>query len=140
MRRITKVTAGDLPTDFDSLVRLHPPCAVRDKAAFENAQEMIDALTSLPKLSRGQGEYLDTLTILLEAYEDEHHPIDASKLGPLDVLRHLMEEHDMSASDLGRLLGERSLGPKVLNGQRDLSKSHIRKLADRFKVSTDLFL
>jgi HTH-type transcriptional regulator/antitoxin HigA len=144
MRRASKLRARalprDLPTDFDSLVRLYPPCAINDHAAFENTQEMIDALTSIPKLSRGQGDYLETLSILLEAYEDEHHAIDGSQVGPLDALRQLMEERGMSASDLGRLLGERSLGVKVLNGHRELSKSHIRKLADHFKVPGDLFL
>jgi HTH-type transcriptional regulator/antitoxin HigA len=144
MRRASKLTARalprELPADFDSLVRLHPPCAIHDEAGFENTQEMIDALTSIPKLSRGQDDYLETLTILLEAYEEEHHAIDGSRVGPLDVLRHLMGEHGMSASDLGRLLGERSLGVKILNGHRELSKAHIRKLADHFNVPGDLFL
>jgi HTH-type transcriptional regulator/antitoxin HigA len=52
----------------------------------------------------------------------------------------LMEMSGMSESDLGRLLGERSLGNAVLSGRRSLSKSHIRALADHFKVSADLFL
>ena len=56
------------------------------------------------------------------------------------VLRQLMEEHGMSASELGRLLCERSLGVKILKRHRELSKSHIRKLADYFKLSADLFL
>lgn len=140
MRGMTRPTARDLPTAFADLVRLHPRCAILDEVAYRNARDMIDALTSLPKLSRGQGDYLDTLTILFEAYEAEHHAIDASRFGPLDALRHLMAEHDMTASDLGALLGERSLGPKVLNGRRELSKAHLRKLADHFKVSADLFL
>ena len=140
MRRVTKLAPRDRPTGFADLVRLHPPRAIHDEVAYRNAREIIDALTSLPKLSPGQGDYLDTLTILFEAYEDENHPPDASNVGPLDALRHLMAEHGMSASDLGRLLGERSLGPKILNGQRELSKSHLRKLANQFKVSADLFL
>ena len=51
-----------------------------------------------------------------------------------------MAARDTNASDLGRLLGERSLGPKILSGQRELSKAHIRKLADHFGVSAGLFL
>jgi antitoxin component HigA of HigAB toxin-antitoxin module len=46
----------------------------------------------------------------------------------------------MNASDLSRLLGEPALGSKILNGNRELSKAHIRTLADRFKVRADLFL
>lgn len=46
----------------------------------------------------------------------------------------------MNASDLGKLLGDRSLGSRILNGQRGLSKNHIRILAGHFSVSPALFL
>jgi HTH-type transcriptional regulator / antitoxin HigA len=140
MRRVKAVSAGELPQDFEALVRLFPPRAIHDEIEYRNTQQMIDALTNVPRLTKGQKEYLDTLSILMEAYEDEHHPIDATKADPLTVLRQLMQEHDMSASDLGRVLGERSLGSKILSGQRQLSKIHIRRLASRFNVSAELFL
>jgi antitoxin component HigA of HigAB toxin-antitoxin module len=40
----------------------------------------------------------------------------------------------MTESDLGRLLGDRSLGHRILAGQRDLSKVHIRTLAAHFAL------
>jgi antitoxin component HigA of HigAB toxin-antitoxin module len=46
----------------------------------------------------------------------------------------------MTSSALGELLGHRSLGSKLLRGKRQLSKTHIRILADHFKVRADLFL
>jgi antitoxin component HigA of HigAB toxin-antitoxin module len=46
----------------------------------------------------------------------------------------------MNESDLGRLLGERSLGHKILKGDRQLSKAHIRRLSDYFKVDAGAFL
>ena len=58
----------------------------------------------------------------------------------LAVLRYLMDDRRMNASDLGRLLGDRSLGPKILNGDRDLSKAHIRTLARHFHVSPAVLL
>jgi antitoxin component HigA of HigAB toxin-antitoxin module len=58
----------------------------------------------------------------------------------LDLLKFLLEENSMNASDLGRLLGNRQLGSAVLRGNRQLSKTHIRKLCERFRVSADLFL
>lgn len=140
MLRVAKLSARKLPPDFDSLVRLYPPRAISDEVEYQNMQEMIDALTCIPKPSKGQEDYLQTLVVLFADYEARMHAIDASDLTPLDMLKHLMEEHDMTASDLGRLLGERSLGPKILNGDRDLSKAHIRKLAAHFGVSADLFI
>jgi len=139
MQRVTG-SARVLPTSFNDLVKIHPPMAIHDEVGYRNAMEMVDGLTCLPKRTTGQSSYLETLSILISAYEDEAHAIDLSGIGPLDVLRNLMEEHEMTASDLGRLLGERSLGPKILNGDRELSKSHIRKLAAHFGVQADLFI
>jgi antitoxin component HigA of HigAB toxin-antitoxin module len=129
-----------LPAGFADLVRRFPPQAIHDEVGYGNTQEMVDRLTSLPKLTAGQAEYLDTLTILFEAYENERERIDTDHLSPLDMLRFLLESNGMNGSDLGRLLGNRELGPKILNGSRQLSKTHIRLLAARFKVDAGLFL
>ena len=85
--------------------------------------------------------YLETLVQLVQAYEAEHHAIDTTGLTGLDSLKHLLEENQMNASDLARLLGVHpSLGSKILKGERSLTVAHIRKLAERFKVSPGLFL
>ena len=139
MRRL-KARSEKLPASFAELVRLFPPQAIHDEITYGNTQELIDRLTSTPKLTAGQAEYLETLTILLEAYENEHEQIHTGKLSPLDMLRYLLESNGMTGSDLGRLLGNRELGAKILNGSRELSKTHIRLLADRFKVDAGLFL
>jgi HTH-type transcriptional regulator/antitoxin HigA len=128
-----------LPEDFESLVSMHPPRAINDKAEMENVQEILDLLTSTPKLTSGQKEYLDTLTILLEACEKDRSPFPEKKLSDQNILEFLMEQHDMNASDLGRLLGDRSLGGRILKGERGLSKAHILKLCERFRVGFELF-
>ena len=46
----------------------------------------------------------------------------------------------MSVSDLGRLLGQRELGSKILRGDRELSKAHIRTLANHFRVTAAMFI
>jgi antitoxin component HigA of HigAB toxin-antitoxin module len=140
MPRVKHISSRELPTDLDSLVRILPPTALHDEVDYENVREMIDALTALPKPTKGQSRYLETLSILFEAYENEHHQIDVEGLSGTDVVRHLLKENGMSASELGRLLGERSLGPKILNGDRELSKAHIRKLAEHFGISPAVFL
>jgi antitoxin component HigA of HigAB toxin-antitoxin module len=134
-----KTRPNTLPANFGDLVRMFPPQAIHDEIGYANTQDMIDRLTVLPKLTTGQAEYLETLTILFEAYEKEHERIDTLQLSPLDALRFLLDSNGMSGSDLGRLLGNRELGPKVLNGSRQLSKANIRALADRFKVDAGLF-
>ena len=140
MLRVSKTTFNQLPSDFDALVRFYRPRAIRDEVDYANAQEVIDALTSITKPSKNQREYLHTLSILFSDYERKAHAVDTSDLGPLDMLRHFMVETETNASDLGRLLGDRSLGAKILRGDRDLSKAHILLLAEWFGVSPAAFL
>ena len=136
----TDLNLSTIPGDFESLVRAHPPAAIHDEVAYENAMEWINKLSSLPSATEGQLKYLDTLTILVERYEDETEGALPKGATALAVLRYLMADRGMNASDLGRLLGDRSLGPKILNGDRELSKAHIKTLASHFNVSAAVLL
>ena len=129
-----------LPKTFAALSRLHPLRPISDKIAFENAKEIADVLAVLDRRSADQEEYLESLSVLMEHYESAEFTANLKDLNPVEMLRYLMQNRAMSESDLGRLLGERSLGNAVLSGRRSLSKLHVRILADHFKVSTDLFL
>jgi HTH-type transcriptional regulator/antitoxin HigA len=128
----------DIPATFDELRQTFPLRPVHDAVDLENATEIIDAMAGRD-LNTDQSDYLEALTELAGAYEDVHHKKDLSHVTPLDALRRLVEHNGMTASELGELLGNRSLGSKILRGERELSKAHIRKLADRFKVSPALF-
>jgi HTH-type transcriptional regulator/antitoxin HigA len=59
----------------------------------------------------------------------------------LPLLKHLAEENSMSGADLSRLLGaDRSLGVRILSGERNLTVEHAKKLAARFQVPMEVFL
>jgi HTH-type transcriptional regulator/antitoxin HigA len=133
-------TTGDLPSRFTDLVARMPPHVIRDEADYDNVIEFMDRLLARPKLSKGQTDFFETWTVLIGAYEDEHHAIDISDISGLDSLKYLLEQNNMNASDLGNLLGNRSLGSKILRGERELSKTHLKVLAERFKVDAGLFL
>lgn len=129
----------DLPRTYEGLVRILPPRPIDEESGLGRAIEMIRCLAG-HDLNKDQDDYLEALSVFVEAYEEVHYPIDTSHITPLDSLKFLLEENGMSASDLGRLLGNRSLGSAILSGRRQLSKAHILKLAERFKVETSLFL
>jgi HTH-type transcriptional regulator/antitoxin HigA len=130
-----------LPSRFEGLVRLMPPQAIMDDVQYENTLEMIDRLMAAGKLTAGQGLYLETLVQLVQAYEAEHHAIDTSGISGLDLLMHLLDENEMHASDLARLLEVHpSMGSKILKGERSLTVEHIRKLSARFKVNPRVFM
>lgn len=115
-----------LPGRFADLVVMLPPRAIADEVDYQNTIEMLDRLTSIARLTKGQKQYLETLSVLVAAYENEYHAIETDDLSPTQALRHLLEANDMNASQLGELLGNRALGSKVLRGERELSKTHCR--------------
>ena len=128
-----------IPKTYRELVALLPPRPIHDEVDLRNAVEMVDRLAGF-KLNADQDDYLDAISTFVEAYEAARFPVDGPALTPLEAVEALMAEHDMSASDLGRLLGNRTLGAAILSGRRSLSKSHIKKLAEHFKVDPALFL
>jgi len=137
----TKTTAEKLPGRFKALVQLMSPQAIIDDVQYENTVEMIDCLMASGKLTKGQEIYLETMVQLVQAYEAQNHAIETANLGGTDALRQLLDENDMSASDMARLLGvHASMGSKILKGERSLTVEHLRRLADRFKVRIELFM
>lgn len=127
------------PKSYAALMSHFPLRPIRDEVNYDNALEVVESLVGRTDMTDDQTDYLDVLTDIIRKYEGQHHPVNG-RTTPLASLKNMLEERGMSASDLGRLLGNRALGSAILRGDRELSKSHIRILADHFKVSTDLFI
>ncbi len=141
MRTVRISRRPSLPTTFVALNALHPLRPIRDAVDYDNAAEILDRLAVLDRRTADQEDYLETLATLVGRYDEEHYEADFAQLPPLASLQYLMEHQGMNGSQLGLLLGNnRSLGGKILRGERQLSKAHIRILAERFKVNPALFL
>jgi HTH-type transcriptional regulator / antitoxin HigA len=91
-------------------------------------------------LSPEEDRMFDLLADLIEKYEDEHHEIDTSDISSLDSLKFLMAENNLTQKDMVEFFGTKSIVSEVLSGKRSISKTHAKKLAQRFCVSTDLFI
>ena len=136
----TLMSYEDVPKNYNQLLALHPLRPIHNALELNHATEMIDILAG-HNLNTDQADYLDVLSTLVEAYENTHAPLDNPAICGLDALRALLDDHGMSATDLARLLGvHRSMGSKLLKGERALTARHLKMLSDRFKVSADLFL
>ena len=132
--------SATLPRVYGSLSARCPVRPIHSDAALERAQSIVDSFAGRKHLTRDQMDYLDAWARMIEAYEKQRYASEYAKRDTLELLRFLLKENDMSASDLGRLLGSRQLGSKILRGERGLSKAQIKKLADRFAVNASLFL
>ena len=138
-RTASRIEFGRLPKTYQELVALLPPRPIHDDVELANTSQMIDALAGFD-LNADQEDYLEAISMFVEAYEAHRFPMEESFESPLRALRALLAEHGMNGSDLGRLLGNRTLGAAILNGRRSLSKTHIRVLAEHFRVAPRLFL
>jgi HTH-type transcriptional regulator/antitoxin HigA len=128
-----------LPARFDALAQIMLPQAIVGETHYTNTLAMIDRLMSHGTLTKGQELYLETLVQLVQAYEAKHYPVDTVR--GIEALKHLLDENQMTAADLSRLLGvHTSMGSKILKGERSLTVEHIVALSKRFAVRPDLFI
>jgi HTH-type transcriptional regulator/antitoxin HigA len=139
MKAATK-NRGQAGDRYLELVRIFPLRPLRNKGDFARATEVMDGLAAREEgsLSRDEQDYLETLSLLVEEY-DSRQPLETVGARPIEVLKHLMDAHEMNTSDLGRLLGSKGVASEVLNGKRSLSKTHIAILAAKFNVDVSLF-
>jgi HTH-type transcriptional regulator / antitoxin HigA len=90
-------------------------------------------------LSPDERKLFALIAKLLEDYERETLP-PLEKSSPLQTLLFLMEENDLKQKDVVDIFGSQSVASEVLNGKREISKTHARNLAERFNVSPALFI
>ena len=135
--------------DYLALCTAFPLAPIASKGKLREAEKVLDRLAVVDegRMTRAQSDYLTVLTDLYEAAERRLFAVELAGLeasldciSGVDALRFLLDQNGMSGGDLGRLLGNRQLGNAILRGDRQLSKGHIRTLADHFAVSADLFL
>jgi len=139
MSRAT-VNPGAITGRYLELVREFPLRPIRTKADYRRAGKIIDRLATQEEgsLAPGEQDYLDTLSLLVEEYDRASRP-HVRQVDPIIVLRHLMDESDMNVTDLGELLGSKSIASEVLNGRRSLSKANMLALAKHFKLDVSAF-
>jgi len=121
-----------------SLVRRFPLRPIRNDAEHRRAVAVVEELLGT-MLASGEGDYLDTLILLVNKYEDECHT-PAGKLSPQAALRAIMEFNNLTQKEIGELIGSAPAVSMFLKGERELSKHHIKVLAERFRVNANLFL
>jgi HTH-type transcriptional regulator/antitoxin HigA len=103
-------------------------------------ERYISALLEMERRSHLTAEeknFMELLTLLVEAYEEKHYPIRSAT--PVEVLTELMTANNLRQKDLAPMLGSESIVSEVLSGKRELNKRHIEKLSKRFKVSPEVF-
>ncbi len=85
-----------------------------------------------------QGDRLDILVTLVEAYEKQHVAMDPPD--PIDAILYRLEQAGLTRKDLEPLIGHRGRVSEVLNRKRPLTVDMIRRLRDRLGISADVLI
>jgi HTH-type transcriptional regulator/antitoxin HigA len=122
---------------FD-LVRRFPLRPLRSDRELSDAIKVIDSLIVRGDLARGEQDYLDILTDIVEKYEADEQPIPP--VSESAMLRHLVEARGITQS---RLAAETEISmstiSEVLNGRRRFTRRQVSVVAEYFGVPQTVF-
>jgi len=110
---------------------------IRTRRGHRAALKEAETLWHAPEGSAA-ADRLEVLTLLIEAYEREHMPIEDPD--PIDFLQHVMEARGLARRDLEPFIGSRARVAEVLNRVRPLTLEMIRRLSGGLGLPADVLI
>ena len=129
------------PAKYGKLLSRTMPKRIETDEELDHFAEVMESLSRAIAHKTASPEEValhSLLATLIKEYDDRSYPLPPGD--PVRLLQFLMDQRGLKAADLTTVFGARSIASLVLNGKRELSKAHIRKLADFFHVSPAVFL
>jgi HTH-type transcriptional regulator/antitoxin HigA len=91
-----------------------------------------------PELGTPDGDRLDILVTLVQAYEARHAPIEAPD--PVEAIKFRMEQSGLSVKDLELIIGKSNRVYEVLNRKRPLTLAMIRRLHRELGIPAEVLI
>ena len=110
---------------------------IRTEADYQAALVVIERLWGA-RAGTPEGDRLDILATLVDAYENEHYPMDPPD--PIEAIKFRMEQQGLNRKDLADILGSRTRVAEVLNRRRGLSINMIRHLHEKLGISVEVLI
>ncbi len=110
---------------------------IRSEADYDAALVEVERLWGAKAGTRA-GDRLDVLATLIDAYEEEHVPMDPPD--PIEAIKFRMEQQGLTRRDLEGIIGTRTRVAEVLNRKRGLSISMIRRLHEQLGISAEVLI
>ena len=108
---------------------------IKTEAHYEAALRQIDQLMDA-ELDTLEGDQLDVLVTLVEAYEAKHYPM--ADPDPIAAVVHRMEALGLTPKELEPMLGDQDRVTDILERKRPLTLNMIRKLAQGLQIPSDI--
>ena len=112
---------------------------IRTEKDYRAALRVVSALVDQnPAPDTPDGERLEVLSTLIEAYERKHHPIDLPD--PVEAIKFRMDQAGLSIKDLEPMIGQPNRVYEVLNHKRPLTLRMIRNLNKGLGISAQVLI
>lgn len=102
-------------------------------AALGEVESLMSAEFGTP-----EGDRLDVLATLVEAYEAKHYPMEAAD--PIEAIKFEMERKGLTVKDLEPMIGRTNRVYEVLNRRRPLTLPMIWRLHDGLGIPAELLI
>lgn len=129
------------PKIYGMLLAETLPGVISSDEEYDRVEEIFNRLMNKGEdgLSPEEDRLFDLLANLLEDYERRTLPL-LPESSPLETLKFLMSENDLKQKDVVPIFGSQGIASEVLSGKRAISKMQAKALAERFRVSAELFI
>ena len=136
---IDKSIIAEITTHFQALTAVVPLRTIRNEQDYDKAVLVLNQLLESGPFDEQDplADLVNTLSTLIAEYDDQHYPQQA--VTPVEVLRFLMEQHQLPQSGLPEI-GSQGVVSEIMNGKRELNVRQIRALAERFSVPASVFI
>lgn len=103
------------------------------ETALKDIEELFDVEPGTP-----DGDRLEILVSLVEAYEDKHYPIPLPD--PIEAINYYMEARGLTRADLEQYIGSRARVSEILNRKRPLTLSMIQRLHEGLGIPAEVLV
>jgi HTH-type transcriptional regulator / antitoxin HigA len=110
---------------------------IRNDEDLRSALAEVERLWGAPEGSP-EGDKLDILATLIDAYERDHFPVSPST--PLEMLRYAVGDMGHTQSELAEIVGSRSLASQILSGTRRISLDAAQKISASWQIPIQLLV
>lgn len=124
-----------------ALLDFAKPHVLRNVREFKAAIAEIDRLLDA-QVKRGteEGDRLEFLSVLVEAYEDDRDPFDERGGTPQSAVAFMLDQRGLTRADLAPLIGGKARVSEFFAGKRRLSIEQIRTLRKELGIPADLLI
>jgi len=110
---------------------------IKTKKDYEEALKKIERLLNA-KPNTADGDLLEVLVTLVEAYEQKHFHI--APPDPIEAIKFRMEQLGLKQSDIAEVIGGKNRASEILNKKRDLTAKMMRDLHKKFDIPAESLL